>query len=921
MWFLGLIIGAIIGAIGGGGAGALIGALIGGIAGWGIANQTAAHMDRLRNLESLILQLNLRVKALEDAASATEKVVTSPTAESQTAASMEPSSEQRMHIPSSVEKWTLGSSDSFTDVTPERIEPAAAETPQPAFAPEPTAVKTPMMSQPQQPSALWNFFFGVNALVRFGVIVLFFGVAFLLKYASEHIYVPIEMRLIGVAFGAIVLLGIGWRLRLSRPGYGLIMQGGGIGVLYLTVFAAFRVYQLLPSGFVLALLTAMAILSAMLAVMQDSRSLACMGVSGGFLAPLLASTGGGSHVMLFSFYALLNLGILAIAWYKAWRSLNLLGFIFTFVIGLVWGSRYYRPELFDTTEPFLILFFLFYVAIAVLFALRQEASLTNPVDGTLVFGTPLIAFGLQTALVRDIEYGTAFSALALSAFYLLLAKVLYARGRDNLRLLIETFIALGVVFGTLAIPLGLDGRWTSAAWALEGAAIVWVGVRQRKLLSRWFGALLQFAAGGAFLLDVPASAGAVPVLNSFYLGCVFVSFAGLFCAWYLRRHRDHVTESEGLIALGLFCWGVIWWFAAGFYEIQNQVLQVYRVHVVLMFVIGSCGTFSLLRRRLMWQEARYPALALLPLMYGVTGADALRATHPFQNLGYIAWPLAFGAHLWLLRRHEDETQFIDWFHAAGVWLLAGLGAWELAWFLGDIVQRGNAWQLIGWVLVPLLLLAWLITRGERLAWPVARYLQAYLLEGALPLIVFLWAWMNFTNFDSDGDAAPLAYVPLLNPLDLAQAGALLAQFAWFRRVRATNFAPQTFKSPELAYTALGIAAFVWLNGVLLRTLHHWAGVPFEIDAMLHSMLVQSAFSIFWSVLALCAMLIATRFRLRPLWLTGAGLMAMVVVKLFFVDLSNVGGIERIVSFIGVGVLMLIIGYISPVPPAIAEEDN
>ena len=86
MWFLGLIIGAIIGAIGGGGGGALIGGLIGGIAGWGIANQTAAHMDRLRNLESLILQLNLRVKALEDAASATEKVVTSPTAESQTAA-------------------------------------------------------------------------------------------------------------------------------------------------------------------------------------------------------------------------------------------------------------------------------------------------------------------------------------------------------------------------------------------------------------------------------------------------------------------------------------------------------------------------------------------------------------------------------------------------------------------------------------------------------------------------------------------------------------------------------------------------------------------------------------------------------------------------------------------------------------------
>ena len=103
------------------------------------------------------------------------------------------------------------------------------------------------------------------------------------------------------------------------------------------------------------------------------------------------------------------------------------------------------------------------------------------------------------------------------------------------------------------------------------------------------------------------------------------------------------------------------------------------------------------------------------------------------------------------------------------------------------------------------------------------------------------------------------------------------------------------------------------------TLHHWAGVPFNFDAMMRSMLVQAALSIFWSVLALCTMVAATRVRARPLWITGAALMAAVVVKLFFVDLSNVGGIERIVSFIGVGLLMLVVGYFSPVPPARTEE--
>jgi uncharacterized membrane protein len=813
-------------------------------------------------------------------------------------------------MPSAVEPVTHGAA-------------AAAEQPPPdtgqdLLASEPV-VGAPAMSQPRQPSALWNFFFGVNALVRFGVIVLFFGVAFLLKYAAEHVYISIEARLMGVAFGAVVLLVIGWRLRLSRPGYGLIMQGGGIGILYLTVFAAFRLYQLLPSGLVLALLAAMAVFSAMLAVLQDSRSLAGMGVSGGFLAPLLASTGSGNHVMLFGFYALLNLGILAVAWHKAWRSLNLLGFIFTFVISLAWGYRYYRPELLESTEPFLILFFLFYVVIAVLFAIRQEATIKDRVDGTLVFGTPVIAFGLQTLLVRDIEYGAAFSALALSSFYLLLARFLFARGHDNLRLLVEAFIALGAVFGTLAIPLALDGRWTAAAWALEGAAIVWVGARQEKVLARWFGVLLQFAAGMAFLLAAPAARVAVPVFNGFYLGCVFVSVAGLFCAWYLRRHRARISQSEIWVATLLFYWGALWWFAAGFNEISEHVSQHYHVHSVLIFAVASCSAFSILRHRLDWAEASYPALALLAIMYFVAVADASQLAHPSEHLGYVAWPVALSAHLWLLRRHEEDTKEIRWWHAAGLWLLAALGAWELAWSIGDIVQGGRAWQLIGWALVPGGLLAWLIARGERLAWPIARHLEAYLSNGAFPLVLFLWLWMNFTNFDSNGDAAPLPYLPLINPLDLAQAGALLVQFAWFRRIRAADFAPPDFKSPELAYTALGIAAFVWLNGVLLRTLHHWAGVPFAFDDMLRSMLVQTAFSIFWSVLALCAMLTATRLRLRPLWLTGAGLMAVVVVKLFFVDLSNVGGIERIVSFIGVGALMLVIGYISPVPPSTAEE--
>ena len=906
MWLIGLIVGAVVGTfIGamGGGASTVLGAVAGLFAGLMLAKRRPLVDEKWkRDVEEALTELHRRVRSVEGAprsetpiAEAAQQAVPPPT----------PPAEAPLPVAEEI--------------------PGAEPAPRPAtaviIAEPPSAPGTPESLRPAQPSMIWNFFFGGNTLVRFGIIVLFFGVAFLLKYAAEHARVPIEARLIGVALGAIVLLGIGWRLRLRRPGYGLIMQGGGIGVLYLTVFAAFRIYQLLPPGVALALLTAMAVFSAMLAVMQDSRSLAAVGVSGGFLAPVLASTGGGSHVMLFSFYALLNLGILCIAWHKAWRSLNLLGFAFTFVIGLLWGSRYYRPELFATTEPFLVLFFLFYVAIAVLFAIRQDASTKSRVDGTLVFGTPLIAFGLQTALVRDIEYGAAFSALAVSSLYLLLAKALYVRQRENMRLLVEAFIALGVVFATLAIPLALDGRWTSAAWALEGAAILWIGVRQERRLACAFGVLLQLAAGAAFLLDAHAPHGALPVLNSAYLGGVFVSVAGLFSAWYLGCQRGRFGKWQEAVTLLLFVWGTLWWFAAGIEEIREHVTWRYRLHADLVFMLASCAAFSVLNSRLTWRAAKYPALALLPLMWILGVFEVARAAHPFASLGFIAWPLAFAAHLWILRRHEDHTRHMQWWHAAGLWLATGLGAWELAWRIMDLVKGGHAWHLIAWAVVPGGVLVWLTSRGERVSWPIAGHLDAYLVKGAAPLGAFLWLWMLYINFRSNGAADPLPYLPLLNPLDLAQAAALLALFAWLARIRRAEFTPIALRSATLAYVGLGIAAFVWLNGVLLRTLHHWADVPFLLEAMLRSMLVQAALSIFWSVLALCAMLCATRFRMRPLWMTGAALMALVVLKLFFIDLSNVGGVERIVSFIAVGLLMLVIGYFSPVPPRTAAEEK
>ncbi len=904
MWFIGLIIGLVVGAAVEDIEGAFYGAALGALAGYALRLALGRSTEeRLRKLEQEIADLRHALQA--------RPVPPWPA---------QPSLAPEAPIPEAA-----APPEPFPtfEIAPE---PAASVGPEIEIEREPTPV--PAASQPTlapgpagRPAWL-SWVLGGNTVVRVGVVVLFFGVAFLLKYAYERTHVPIEARLIGVAAGAIAMLLVGWRLRLRRAGYALALQGGGIGVLYLTVFASLRLFGLLPPSAALVLLLLIAVLSAALAILQNSQSLAMLGASGGFLAPILASTGGGSHVMLFSYYAVLNAGILTIAWFRSWRPLNLVGFVFTFGIGAAWGARFYRPELYVSTQPFLILFFLMYLAIPVLFAQRQATRIERYMDATLVFGVPLLAFGFQLRLMREIEYGAAFSALALSLVYIVLARLVYTRHRELLRMLVEAFLALGVVFVTLAVPLALDGRWTAAAWALEGAAVVWVGVRQNRWLARAFGLLLQLAAGIAFLGAASAAHGAVPVFNSFYVGCLLVALAGLFSNWYLDRHRDSLKPQERWAVPVVFLWGLAWWTFGSLLEIEEHTQWRLQPDAALLFFTGSAAIFSLLWRRIDWRLARYPALALLSLMAlsALVAVVVYNRSHPLAGFGWLAWPIAFTVHFWLLRRHDvAETDWLDYLHAGSVWVLAAVGAWEAGWAIDRLVAGQAVWPLIAWALVPAALLVLLTLRGPQIAWPVRVRLAAYLVNGAAPLAAFLWGWVVYANVASNGDPAPLPYVPVLSPLDLAQIGALLVIALWLRRIQRLQLADLRGEQAALAYSLIGAAAFIAANGILLRTLHHWADVPFQLDAMLRSMLVHAALSIFWSVLAMCTMVVATRLKLRALWIAGAALMGVVVVKLFLVDLSNVGGVERIVSFIGVGLLMLLIGYISPVPPRVQEQ--
>ncbi|WP_027798764.1 DUF2339 domain-containing protein [Paraburkholderia dilworthii] len=908
-----------------------------------------------------------------------------------------------------------------------------------------------------------DWLFGGNTVVRVGIVVLFFGIAFLLKYAADNSVLPIELRLAGVALTATALLVLGWRIGDSRGAYGLVLQGGGVGALYLTVFATTRLYHLLPAAAALPLMVAACALSAFLAVRQNAPSLALMGSAGGFLAPLLLSTGGGSHVMLFSYYALLNAGIFAIAWFKAWRPLNLLGFVFTFSIGAAWGATAYRPELLASTEPFLILFFAMYVGIALLYAVRRELTLKHYVDGTLVFGTPLVAIGLQAALMRDTEFGLAWSAVALAALYLAIAGWLAPR-RERLGMLFDSMFALAVIFATLAVPLAFTGPTTSATWAIEGAALTWLAVRQRRLVAFAFGLLMQLAAAEAFVVGIIGTfshASTLPVLNGAYLASVLIAVAGIFTGWRLHGRSEAREWHAWMPQIGIVAslWGLLWWMAGGLNEIQTHLhlfVSADRERVcsalVALFAVLTAWLAHAVRRKLRWPLAEWPALVLAPVLAALTVALFTAGMMPVSGYGWLVCvfvAVCTYALLWRQQRDVDD-RVLGPLHTLMFWTSGALAALEGYWALQAYVPEG-AWSWSAWAYGFGVLLLVLAGAGHRLRWPVARFTRAYQVWAAAPLAALLWAW-SIASVTSDGSAAPLFWLPIVNPLDVAQILAFVACAVWLRRLRAlgVQWHPRAFDYAVLAtlflwFNALllrtlhhhfgaaydiaavsasftlqqvflvgwsafafaglwlarrdsivrlcaiastplvlvmwlwtfyanltqdggawarlpllnpldlvqavvfalaalwlvrvhrlgvplgdyrlplqavaGATGFVWLNAMLLRTLHHWTGVPYEFPQMSQSMLVQASVSVFWTLCALATMIWATRRARRIAWFVGGALLAATVVKLFLFDLSHVTGIERIVSFIGIGLMLLLIGYFSPLPPKLVAGES
>lgn len=370
-----------------------------------------------------------------------------------------------------------------------------------------------------------------NWLLRIGVLILVTGIGFFLKYSIDNGLLGEQARV-----ALTVLTGVGMIIagvRLVAGKYHLFSQGllgGGIAVLYFSVFASHSFYHLIEAYPTFALMILVTAFASALAIKLDSMLVAIFAIVGGYCTPILLSTGQVNFPGLFSYMLMLGIGILAINWYKQWHLLNFLSFFFNYL--LFFGSmQKYEIGYFWQVLPFLIGFFTLYSTMVFLFCLVNRTKSTL-LDLLALLVNAAIFFGTAYRLIDD-AYGqiwTALLSVALAAFYIGHVYYCLARRIADKELLIS-FIGLAAFFVTITLPLLLSNQWITVSWSLQALVMLWMAGKLRSAFLQQVSYLLYLIVMARFcFVDLPDQYGLAmdneQSLVQFLLGLLqrFVSF-------------------------------------------------------------------------------------------------------------------------------------------------------------------------------------------------------------------------------------------------------------------------------------------------------------------------------------------------------------------------------------------------------------
>jgi uncharacterized membrane protein len=417
----------------------------------------------------------------------------------------------------------------------------------PPLPPHPTAAGAPP-SGPDLESRI-----GSHWLNRIGIAAVLIGISYFLNFAFENNWIGAGGRVtIGLIAGIAIVL---WSERFRGKGYKAFsysLKAVGIGALYLSLWAAFHLYSLIPDGAAFVMMLVVTASAAAMSLAQDAQILAAFALIGGFSTPLLLSTGVNRPVALFSYVALLDLATLVLVTFKPWRRLLVMSYGGTLLLYIGWYAQFYsRPQLAETLA-FATLFFAIF-AIAPLLALQPEGEipLLASIPAVLAFLNAGVYFLQAYSMIQEVNQTyMAWFALGLAAVYILLSRQIHAR---NLRpqasqILYFLHLALAIGFITVAIPIRLNAHWITMGWFIEAGVLLWIADRIQSDFLNVF-ALGALALGVVRLLAFDNFHTTQPIFNlrtATYAVAIVVLGA---VARYAGKRQDKSARSVAAVAL------------------------------------------------------------------------------------------------------------------------------------------------------------------------------------------------------------------------------------------------------------------------------------------------------------------------------------------------------------------------------------
>ncbi|MGO9095964.1 MAG: DUF2339 domain-containing protein [Bryobacteraceae bacterium] len=441
---------------------------------------------------------------------------------------------------------------------PPPTEPAP---PAPTEAAPPAPPEVPRLPEPSPPSEHLETVVGRKWVGWIAVCLIFGAAAYFLKYAFENRWIGELGRVtLGLA-GGLTFVWIGHdRYRKGWRYLSQILIGGGVAILYLSVYGAFGYYHLIQQRWAFVFLVVLVAESQLAALAYDAPSIGVMGLLGGFLVPLLFSTGRDNYRVLFTYIGVLDLGVLGVVVARRWRRIGWLAYLGTQGLFWAWYTEHYHPEKRLAALTFQSAIFLLFVLADLAPNLRRKAAGWE--EWVRVVVNPFVFYATCYSLLND-DYHDWMAALALllATLYAALARAEIALRPSDRRMVLVT-VGTALTFVTLAIPVQLESNWITIAWGLEAVALLWAGFETAAPLLRWFSASVFSMALFRFLfMDTPWGTRSLftPVFNRYFLGMLVLAACLAGAAHLCRRFgpTDN-TRLRAALAIGLVAFAVLW---------------------------------------------------------------------------------------------------------------------------------------------------------------------------------------------------------------------------------------------------------------------------------------------------------------------------------------------------------------------------